>query len=84
LGQSRLQSEDLAAKFWGRNVPKALEVLGEILRPENPQDRSLRDRRLSAKAATATIKAAIATDKNMLKAPRPAFPYALKFPQNFK
>ena len=27
---------DPAAKFWGRNVPLALEVLGEILGEENP------------------------------------------------
>ena len=47
-------------------------------------DRNVRDKRLAVKAATATIKVAIATDKNMLKAPRPTFPYSLKFPQNFR
>ena len=45
-------------------------------------DRNVRDKRLALEAATATIKAAIATDKKMLRAPRPASPYSLKFPQN--
>ena len=44
----------------------------------------VRDKRLAVEAATATIKAAISADKNVLKAPRPAFPYSLKFPQNFR
>ena len=69
---------DPAAKFWGRNVPLALEVLGKILAQEIRPDSTVRDRRLIAKAATATIKAAISTDKNVLKAPRGEFPYPLK------
>lgn len=76
-------SEDLAATFWGRNVPKALEVLGKILSQEVSQCRNIRDMRFIADAATATIKAAISADKNVLKAPRVEFPYALKFPRNF-
>jgi hypothetical protein len=37
---------------------------------------------IAAKAAAITIKAAISADKNVLKAPRAEFPFALKFPQN--
>ena len=69
---------DPAAKFWGRNVPKALEVLGEILSQEVSQCRTTRDMRLIAEAAKATIKAAISADKNVLKAPRGEFAYVLK------
>jgi hypothetical protein len=69
---------DPAAKFWGRNVPLALEVLGKILRQGISKGSDVRHMRLVNAAATATIKAAIASDKNMLKAPRPAFPYVLK------
>ena len=65
-----------------RNLFLALDLLEEILRGKT-LGRSLRDRRLAVEAATATIKAAIATNKNMLKAPRPAFRYTFKFPQNF-
>ena len=65
-----------------RNLFLALDLLEKILSGET-LGRSLRDRRLALEAATATIKAAIATDKNMLKAPRLAFPYNVKFPQNF-
>jgi hypothetical protein len=75
-------SEDLAAKFWGRNVPKALDVLGKILSQEVSQCRGTRDMRLIAEAAKATIKAAISADKNVLKAPRGEFPYAFKVSQN--
>jgi hypothetical protein len=74
---------DPATKFWGRNVPKALEVLGKILSPEVSQCRTTRDMRLIAEAASATIKAAISVDKNVLKAPRGEFLYPLKFPRNF-
>jgi hypothetical protein len=74
---------DPAATFWGRNVPLALEVLGKILSQEVSQCRTTRDMRLIADTATATIKAAISADKNVLKAPRGEFPYSLKFPQNF-
>jgi hypothetical protein len=66
-----------------RNLFVALDCLEEILSGET-RGRSLRDRRLALEAATATIKAAIATDKTMLKAPRPAFPYSLKFSQNLR
>jgi hypothetical protein len=41
-------------------------------------DGNLRDKRLAVEAATATIKAAIATDKHVLKATRNEFPYVLK------
>jgi hypothetical protein len=74
---------DPGAKFWGRNVPLALEVLGKILSQEVSQCRTTRDMRLIADTATVTIKAAISADKNVLKAPRGEFPYALKFPKNF-
>jgi hypothetical protein len=60
---------DPAAKFWGRNVPLALEVLREILGQGIPKDSDVRHMRLRVKAATVTIKAAVSTDKNMLKAP---------------
>ena len=63
-----------------RNLFVALDLLEKILRGET-LGRSLRDRRLAVEAATATIKAAIATNKNMLKAPRPAFRYTFKFPR---
>ena len=55
----------------------ALDRLEEIMMGK-ALDRNVRDKRLAVEAATATIKAAIATDKNMLKAPRPAFPYSLE------
>jgi hypothetical protein len=74
---------DPAAKFWGRNVPLALEVLGKILSQEVSQCRSTRDMRLIAEAAKTTIKAAISADKNVLTAPRGGFPYTFKFPQHF-
>jgi hypothetical protein len=64
---------DPAAK-WGRNVPLALEVLGEILGEKIQPGSDVRDMRLCMKAAAATIKAAISTDKNMLK------PRAANFP----
>jgi hypothetical protein len=75
-------SEDPAAKFWGQKVPKALDVLGKILSQEVSQCRTKRDMRLIAEAAKATIKAAISTDKNVLKAPRGEFPSAFKVSQN--
>ena len=75
------ETEDAPAKFW-RNVDLALELLGNIMEGRIPRDRNVRDVRLAMKVAAATIKAAIATDKNMLKAPRAEFPFALKFPQN--
>jgi hypothetical protein len=64
---------DPAAKFWGRNVPKALDVLGKILSQEVSQCRTTRDMRkmrVVNAAATTVIKAAIATDKNVLSSPR--------------
>jgi hypothetical protein len=70
------------AKFW-RNVDLALDFLGKILRHEIPKDRKLRDVRLGMKVAAATIKAAISTDKNMLKAARGVSPFPLKFSQKF-
>ena len=59
--------DDPAPKFW-RNVDLALDVLGKILGQGVPPGSDRRDMRLSVKAAAATIKAAISTDKNMLKA----------------
>jgi hypothetical protein len=64
-----------------RNLLLALDRLEEIM--TGNAHRNVRDKRLALEAATATIKAAIAADKNVLKAPRPAFPYSFKFPQNF-
>jgi hypothetical protein len=58
---------DPVAKFW-RNVDVALDVLGEIL-GQGIQQGNVQDMRLRLKVATATIKAALAVDKNMLKAP---------------
>jgi hypothetical protein len=72
-------ADDVPAKF-RRNVNLALEVLGKILSQPITEVTSKADRRLAAKAAAITIKAAIATDKNVLKAPRAEFPFALKFP----
>ena len=63
-----------------RNLFLALDLLEEIMMGK-ALDRNVRDKRLAVEAATATIKATIATDKNMLKAPRPAFPYSLSFPR---
>jgi hypothetical protein len=60
-----------------RNLLLALDRLEEILRGE-ALGQSVRDKRLALEAATAIIKAAIATDKNELKAPRSEFPYVLK------
>ena len=57
----------LAAKL-RRNLFLALDLLEEIMMGK-ALDRSVRDKRLAAEAATATIKAAMATDKNVLKAP---------------
>jgi hypothetical protein len=74
-------ADDVPAKFW-RNVNVALDLLGKILSQPISAETSLADRRIAAKAAAITIKAAIATDKNVLKAPRAEFPFALKFPQN--
>jgi hypothetical protein len=68
-----------AGKFQ-RNLLRALDLIEEILSGK-AIGRDVRDKRLALEAATATIKAAISTDKNMLKAPRPAFPYSLKFPR---
>ena len=65
-----------------RNLFLALDLLEEILSGK-ALGRDVRDQRLAVKAATATINAAIATDKNLLRAPRPAFPYSSKFPRNF-
>ena len=72
-------ADTVSDKFW-RNVNLALEVLGKILSQPITEVTSKADRRLAAKAAAITIKAAIATDKNVLKAPRAEFPFALKFP----
>jgi hypothetical protein len=72
---------DPAAKFWGRNVPLALEVLGKILSQGISQVSDVRDRRLIAEAATATIKAAISADKNVLKAP-PRAPLSINWKSN--
>jgi hypothetical protein len=72
---------DPAAKFWGRNVPLALEVLGKLLSREITPDRDPREVRLVMKAAAATIKAAILVNKNVLKAPSAELPHPLKFPQ---
>jgi hypothetical protein len=58
-----------------RNLFVALDLLEEILMGK-ALDHNVRDKRLAIEAAAATIKAAIATDKNMLKAPRTAFPYS--------
>jgi hypothetical protein len=74
-------ADDVPAKFW-RNVNLALDLLGKILSQPITEVTSKADRRLAAKAAAITIKAAIATDKNVLRAPRAEFPFALKFPQN--
>ena len=51
-----------------RNLFLALDVLEKIMMGRAP-DCNLRDKRLAAEAATVTIKAAISTYKNMLKAP---------------
>jgi hypothetical protein len=72
---------DPAAKFWGRNVPRALEVLGEILGQGIPPDSDVRHMQLRAKAAIATIKAAVSTDKNMLRAP-PRAPLSINWKFN--
>jgi hypothetical protein len=74
-------ADDVPVKFW-RNVNLALDLLGKILSQPITEVTSKADRRLAAKAAAITMKAAIATDKNVLKAPRAEFPLALKFPQN--
>ncbi len=65
-----------------RNLFLALDRLEEIMMGK-ALDGNLRDKRLALEAATATIKAAIAADKNALKAPPPAFLYSLKSRQNF-
>jgi hypothetical protein len=63
-----------------RNLFVALDVLEEIMTGK-ALNRSLRDKRLAAEAATATIKAAISTDKNMLKAP-PSAPLSINWKFN--
>ncbi len=60
-----------------RNLFLALDLLEQIMMGK-ALDRNVRDKRLAVEAAAATIKAAIATDKNALKAPRSKFPYVLK------
>jgi hypothetical protein len=60
------ETEDAPAKFW-RNVDVALDLLRNMMEGRIPRDRDVRDVRLAMKVAAATIKAAIATDKNMLK-----------------
>jgi hypothetical protein len=75
------EADTVPVKFW-RNVDVALDLLGKILSHPITEVTSKADKRLAAKAAAITIKAAIATDKNVLKAPRAEFPFALKFPQN--
>jgi hypothetical protein len=60
-----------------RNLLLALDLLEEIMMGR-AQDGNVRDKRLAVEAATATIKAAIAADKNVLNAPRSEFPYFLK------
>ena len=65
-----------------RNLFLALDLLEEILRGK-ALGGSVRDMRLAVEAATATIKAAIATNKNMLKAPRGGFSYRVK-PRNLR
>jgi hypothetical protein len=73
--------DEVPVKFW-RNVDLALDLLWKILSQPITEVTSKADRRLAAKAAAMTIKAALSTDKNVLKAPRAEFPFALKFPQN--
>jgi hypothetical protein len=72
---------DPAAKFW-RNVDVALDFLGNILEGRTPQG-GVQRVRLGMRAAIATIKAAIATDKNMLKAARGETSLPLRFSQKF-
>jgi hypothetical protein len=72
---------DPAAKFW-RNVDVALDFLGNILEGRTPQG-GVRGVRLGMRAAVVTIQAAIATDKNMLKAARGESPFPLKIFQKF-
>jgi hypothetical protein len=67
---------DPVAKFW-RNVDVALDVLGQIL-GQGIQQGNVRDMRLRLKVATATIKAALAVNKNMLKATRGGSPAPLE------
>jgi hypothetical protein len=64
-----------------RNLFLALDLLEETMMGK-ALGGNLRDKRLAVEAATATIKAAIATDKNMLK-PRREFPHQLRFSKNF-
>jgi len=56
-----------------RNLVLALERLWEILSQPIGEGTGVRERRIVAKAAEATIKAMIATDKNALKAERGGF-----------
>jgi hypothetical protein len=80
--QTDSDADDAPAKFW-RNVDSALDLLGKIMEGRIPPDRKLRDVRLGMRVAAATIKAAIATDKSMLKAARSELPFPLKFSQKF-
>jgi hypothetical protein len=63
-----------------RNLFVALDLLEEIMMGK-AQNRNLRDKRLAFEAATAIIKAAISTDKNMLKAP-PRAPLSINWKFN--
>ena len=63
-----------------RNLLLALDVLEKIMLGRAP-DCNLLDKRLAAEAASATIKVAISTDKNMLKAP-PRAPLSINWKFN--
>ena len=63
-----------------RNFFLALDVLEEMMTGK-ALDGNVRDKRLAAKAATMTIKVAISTDKNMLKAP-PRAPLSINWKFN--
>ena len=64
-----------------RNLILALDRLEEIMRQGIPPGRTVRDTRLILKVAAATIKAAVSTDKNMLKAP-PRAPLSINWKFN--
>jgi hypothetical protein len=63
-----------------RNLFLALDVLEKIMMGRAP-DCNVRDKRLAVEAAKTTIKVAIATDKNMLKAP-PRAPLSINWKFN--
>jgi len=72
--EARADSDPTAAPVkFRRNLVLALERLWEILSQPIGEGTGVRERRIVAKAAEATIKAMIATDKNVLKAERGGF-----------